>query len=257
MKRLLLISSIVVSTLFVNAEVKQQFGIQVGTEGNLVRQNSLSDTAVSLVHNLNGPSIGLAYEVDMYKGLSLYMAANYSFSTQVKKTDPGMLNNYQTGTLTKYHAIGIPIQLQYRFLLAQNTWISVFAGSLFQVGLSMQQIQTTENPINGLPTYKVNNGRYQYLYDYYKISDVSELNIFSDADNDHRHDHNRFNTMLGIGLEFQFYQFYVRGGYNWGLSNLYYDRTFTNLSDNSKEWMRRQRQDEWSVHIGWYFAYTK
>ncbi len=257
MKRLLLISAVIISSLVAYAEVKQQIGFQIGSEGNLARLNTASDTALSLAHNLNGPTIGLAYEVDMYKGLSFYIAANYSFSTQLKKTDPNMLNNYQVSTLTNFHAISIPIHLQYRFLLAENTWISVYAGPLLQVGIKKQQIQTTENPINGLPVHKINGNQYRYVYDYYKIVENTELNKFSDADNDRRRDHNRFNPMLGIGLEFQFYQFYVRGGYNWGVANLYYDRTFTNLQDTSKEWLRRQRQDEWSVHFGWYFAYTR
>lgn len=242
--------------LTANAQVQQQIAIQIGSQGNLLRQNSSTDNTVKLANNLNGPQIGIAYDVDFYKGIGLYLAANYSYGVQIKQSTPDMTNNFEVRTTTVYHSVNIPIDLQYRFLLAHKTWISIYTGPMFQVGLKMQQLQTTEQPIAGLDPRRTKTNEYQYSYDYFIISNQANANKLSDADNDGRRDYNRFNPLWSLGGAFQFHQFYIRGGYSWGLANLYYDRTYTNLADQTLEWKRRMRHDEWSISIGWYFAYT-
>lgn len=258
MKRIIFILTLVAGCLTANAQVQQQFGIQIGSQGNLLRQNSLTEEKkLGLANNLNGPQIGIAYETDFYKGLGTYIALNYSYSMQFAKSTPSMSNNFETQTATLYHSLNIPFQLQFRYLLAQKTWVALYTGPMFQFGLKMQQIQTTQQPIAGLDPDKTTKNEYQYNYDYYIIHEQASRNIHSDADNDGRRDFNRFNPMWSVGGAFQFHQFFIRGGYSWGIANLYYDRTFTDLNNQASSWIRRVRHDEWSVSIGWYFAYTR
>ena len=258
MKRIFFCIATIICTFAVHAQIQQQFGFLIGAEGDLLRKNSqIAEKTLSLADNLYGPKIGLAYEVDFYKGLGMFLGVNYSFGTQIRKSTPSVDNDYELRTTTFFHSISVPVNLQYRYLLAQNTWISIYTGPLLQSGIKMQQIQTTEQPLAGLEPTKTRQKDFQYTYDYFVISDQANLNKFSDADGDRRHDYNRFNLMWSLGMSFQFHQFFIRGGYSWGIVNQYYDITYTNLNDQNSEWKRRLRHDEWSVSIGWYFAYTK
>ena len=258
MKRIIFSLATLFCTLAAFSQVQQQIGFMLGGNGNLLRANSQADEKkLALADRLYGPSFGIAYDVDFYKGVGLYFGVNYTFGTQIKKHTPTVDNNHQLRTTTIYHAVSIPLELQFRYQLAYKTWITIYTGPLFQVGLKMQQIQTTEQPIAGFDPTKTRLKDYQYYYDYFIVSADARKNKFSDEDGDGRRDFNRFNPMWSVGAAFQFHQFFIRGGYSWGLSNIYYDRTYTKLSDQTLEWKRRIRHDEWSVSIGWYFAYTE
>ena len=253
----LIIISLLISATVINAQVKQQFGIQLGFEENLFRQNSLGNSKYSVAYNLNGPKVGFVYEVIFWKGIGLYTGINYSYSQLFMRSTPSMLNNYEVHTTTSFHNVSVPIHLEYKFTLAKNTWITIFTGPWFQYGINLHQTQVTQQPIQGLSYVGRSGDNYKYGYDFYRLGENTLLNKLSDADGDGRRDLNRFAPKWGIGGAFQFHQFYIRGGYNWGLINNYYDRTYTHLEDQTQEWVRKARFDQWFITLGWYFAYTE
>ena len=73
----------------------------------------------------------------------------------------------------------------------------------------------------------------------------------TDLDGDGVYDYHRFNVTWGVGAGFQYKQYYLRGGYDFGICNPYNDRYF-NHSISTYEFNRKGRQDQWSLKLGVY-----
>lgn len=256
MKKTILTLIAILSLTPLFAQIRQSVGFQFGFEQDIFRYNTnnyLQPKKLTQYQLLNGGQVGLAYEILFWKGLGIYVNANYAYTTKVEKLTPAMANDYQTQTITKYHSINIPLHLQYKILLANQTWITIYVGPTFQYAISREAVQVHEQPILKYATIgQEKNNTFRYTFNYYTVHSDSEFNKYSDADGDFRRDFNRFNPLMGLGIALQFHQFYLRGGYNFGIANNYYDRTQT-----KEEWSRRSRNDQWSIAIGWYFAYTE
>ena len=71
-------------------------------------------------------------------------------------------------------------------------------------------------------------------------------------DNEAFEDYKRVNVTWGIGAGFQYKQFFLRGGYDFGLFNPYKYDTFRAMGVDS-DYYTRGRFDQWQIKLGVYF----
>ena len=125
----------------------------------------------------------------------------------------------------------IPIDWQYKFEIAQNTWVILYTGPTLQCGLNFTQKNFKDN------------GK--------EITPTDENNVFSEND---MKDHalKRINVTWGIGAGFQYERYFIRGGYDFGMINPYKAQSFTGYDVYT-----RGRFDQWQIKLGMYIWQTK
>ena len=85
------------------------------------------------------------------------------------------------------------------------------------------------------------------------ITDRKEYQLYDknyDADGDGNRDFFRTNVMWGVGAGFRYKRYFLRGGYDFGITNPYRDRYFDISTGN--QWRRKGRFDQWSIKLGIY-----
>ena len=232
MKRRLLLLSMLLTTLFISAQ-QQWFGVQVGFNEQILRENTatntkkLSDKTVG-----NGVKVGLAYDATLVKGFGLNLSLNYSFATAHSKwiAENITYTAQKRRTSVTMHLIELPIEWQYKFNIATDTWLIAYTGPTLQYSFAYNTTITRQNDItNQTSTEKINH---------YK----------TDSDADGVRDYSPFNIQWGLGAGFQYKNYYIRGGYNFGIFNHYRDN-FNNVGS----YTTRARLDEWNIRLGIYF----
>lgn len=181
----------------------------------------------------DGIKLGVLYETTIIKGFGVTTSLNYSHSAHMGQwtVTPGIAS-LQTKEDHNFHLLEIPVDWQYRFLIAKNTYVALYTGPTLQVGLANTFRYRT----------KLNN---EIIED--KKVDVYKL----DEDGDGIPDYNRVNVTWGVGLGLHYKQFFIRGGYDFGIMSVYKDKYFNTSSDTG--WNRRGRMDQWQIKLGIYF----
>ncbi len=184
----------------------------------------------------NGIRLGFIYETGIIKGFGVSMSLNYTFSTNVEAwtPTPGMVA-LQTKEDHFVHTLELPVDWQYKFLIAKNTYLALYTGPTLQIGLS--NIYHNRTKLNNDILADNRYSRYA-------------LNIKGDEDADNIRDYNRVNVTWGIGLGFQYKQYFLRGGYDFGIMPLYHDRFYNISTDDG--WNRNGRLDQWQIKLGIY-----
>lgn len=214
----------------------QGFGVQAGFNQSIMRENSLSEkNKLTAGDALNGFNAGIFYEHSFWKGLGLMYGLNYSFGTNRSKWSDKDKYGWQVRTSSMAHQLEIPISLQYKFMIAKQTYIVLYTGPVFSYGLSHQVKTNRRNAIQGETAT---------LQNWYKI----------DVDGDATYDYGRFNLTWGLGMGLQFQNYTLRGGYNWGIMNHNVDGYYTGTSNN---YYMKARADEWSIGLGYFFNAAK
>lgn len=198
---------------------------------------------LSTVTHYDGTKIGLVYELDFYKGLGFQLGLNYQYGTSLgkwKENDAAALQSkVKTKTNISLHTLDIPLDLQYKFQIAKQTYLIVYSGPTFQYNFGILS-KTFKRQYELNPTSKT--------WSWGKIqTETDNAHYLLDNDHDGITDYSHLNLTWGVGLGFQYKQYFLRGGYDFGISSPYKDQYY-NHGDNTLAF--RGRFDQWQIRLG-------
>lgn len=182
----------------------------------------------------DGVKLGLICETTIVKGFGVAIGLNYGFGADVNKwvSKPGM-TAIQTKEDHFFHYLEIPVDWQYRFLIAKKTYLSLYTGPTLMCGLS--NTYRNREKIAGKLTSDVRTNVYQV-----------------NKDGDEIADYNRVNVTWGVGLGFQYDRYFIRGGYDFGIMSSYRDGFHNAVVGNPYEYKNMGRLDQWQLKLGIY-----
>ena len=245
------------------AEMSHSVGVQLGFDQQIVRSNT--PTPPDAVHNwstysnsktklgkdvLNGLKVGVVYDVSWVKGFGTFFAFNYVFGVHNSKWQdfPYDLNGtpvvntvYDVKCHDETHSLELNIDLQYKFEIAKQTWLILYAGPTVQ--------------------YRAHHYSKDYFRGHLLHDDVhtnfSHLVFGYSDDEDVKYLH-RVNVLWGIGAGFQYKRYFLRGGYDFGLMNPYKADNFGEMGykltdGTADDRLTRGRIDQWHIRLGIYF----
>lgn len=223
----LLMSSIIA---FAHAEGKQYVGVQLGFTQPITRLNLpvLGQETKLTPTVLNGFKVGVVYDATIVKGFGYTLGLNYTFGANTSEWKKlGILDYPRTQKQELYHQLEIPVDWQYKFEIANKTYLMLYTGPTLQVGLSYKQNTRTQMTSSG-EIASVDK-------DVYTMDGVALK---------------RLNVTWGVGAGLQYERYFLRGGYDFGLINPYKEATF-HVSDDYNPYTRG-RFDQWQIKIGMY-----
>ena len=237
-KNVIVVLLTLVTVALMAQEGSQNLGFNLGFSDAVLRERASSGSdKLDRNTQLYGIKAGLVYETTFIKGFGMQLGLNYTFGTQLGKW--AQQNDF---TILKakdnyyYHQIEIPVDWQYKFEIAKQTWLLLYTGPTIQAGLSMKKTTFKETPSGSVEQQGAPKEHYA-----------------SDADNDGKRDYFRTNVTWGVGAGFQYKRYFLRGGYDFGVASPYRDKYFDPLSATSEGWNRKGRFDQWSLKLGIYF----
>lgn len=183
-----------------------------------------------------GFKVGLFYDATIIRGFGVTMGLNYTMGANITKWDNrgGSFEYPRYRTISTFHSLEIPVDWQYKFEVASNTYIIVYTGPTIQVHLgATDKAYYQANPKDDATFEAVNplSAESMAKYGYEAFT------------------YNRYNVLWGVGAGFQYDRFFLRGGYDFGLINSYKNNTVRVGEDNINI---RSRFDQWQVKIGVY-----
>ena len=224
---------------------KQGFGFQIGWAQPILRLNSPTskDTLANTV-KLHGFKVGIVYDASYVAGFGSSIGLNYTFGMANSGwSSKYSFNDYpKTRSLIMYHQLELFVDWQYKFEVAKETYLMLYTGPTIQCGLALDMRTDTQMDYNGSINYMHGNGYDPSKDDYSK----------PDEENNH---FKRLNITWGLGAGFQYKQYFLRGGYDFGIINPYANRQFVDGGGNPKDQYTRGRLDQWNIKIGVYLWY--
>ena len=228
MKRILIICVIAMTMTSLHAQ--EYLGVQIGYANPITRLNVGENKNTLFPTSYHGMKIGFVYDATLWKGLGVSMGLNYTFGTNVTdwtqkvSTQQGLYP--QVRSRGQYHQLEIPVDWQYKFEIAQNTWIILYTGPTLQCGLAL-------------------NDKWYIRLNKDSESILKEENLYSEQE---MADYalKRLNVTWGIGAGFQYEKYFLRGGYDFGIINPYKAQSFNNGI------YTRGRFDQWQIKLGMY-----
>ncbi len=212
-------------------------GFQIGFARDLLRERKGDNESKKFpyITNLNGFKVGAVYDATIIKGFAVSMALNYTIAGAQDKwqTENSSFTGKKVRNSYLFQSLDIPIDWQYKFEIAKETYLILYTGPTIQYNFYFQQKQQHKIDIPGQAqewTDKINH---------YDI----------DADADDKQDYSELNLTWGIGAGFQYQRYFLRGGYDFGIYNPYKDRYF-NMGNGG--YYNRGRLDQWSLKVGMY-----
>ena len=228
MKRILIICVIAMTMTSLHAQ--EYLGVQIGYANPITRLNVGDNKNTLFPTSYHGMKIGFVYDATLWKGLGVSMGLNYTFGTNVTdwtqkvSTQQGLYP--QVRSRGQYHQLEIPVDWQYKFEIAQNTWIILYTGPTLQCGLAL-------------------NDKWYIRLNKDSESILKEDNLYSEQE---MADYalKRLNVTWGIGAGFQYEKYFLRGGYDFGIINPYKAQSFNHGA------YTRGRFDQWQIKLGMY-----
>lgn len=225
MKRLLIIACIIASATVVSAQ--DFLGFQLGYAQPTTRLNTAKDKDALTSVAYNGFKVGFVYDATWFKGFGVTMGLNYTFGANTSDwSSIGKLPYPKTRSKSLYHQLEIPVDWQYKFEIAQNTWVILYTGPTLQCGIDFSKK-------NFLDIGK-------------EVTLTGENNVFS-VDDMKDYALKRINVTWGVGAGFQYERYFIRGGYDFGIINPYKVQSFTGYDAYT-----RGRFDQWQIKLGMY-----
>ncbi len=217
---------------------KQSLGVEVGFAQPVLRENPASGKKhYPNVTKLNGLKVGLVYDATLIKGFGFRLGVNYLYGGNHTKWQSE--SSFATAQKVKYsnqiHTVEVPVDWQYKFEIAKETYLVLYTGPAFQYSFSFDKTTCRKNEITG------------------ESGKTDENHFVVDKDADGKYDYRPWNLTWGIGAGFQYRNYYIRGGYDFGIVNHYNDSFYDNSANPEKEYRMRGRFDQWSVKVGIYF----
>ena len=228
MKRILIIC--VIAMTMTSLYAQEYLGVQIGYANPITRLNVGENKNTLFPTSYHGMKIGFVYDATLWKGLGVSMGLNYTFGanvtdwTQKVSTQQGLYP--QVRSRGQYHQLEIPVDWQYKFEIAQNTWIILYTGPTLQCGLAL-------------------NDKWYIRLNKDSESILKEENLYSEQE---MADYalKRLNVTWGIGAGFQYEKYFLRGGYDFGIINPYKAQSFNHGA------YTRGRFDQWQIKLGMY-----
>lgn len=234
MKKLFLTS---IALIFVTALFAQEgttnLGFNVGFAEPVMYYRASSSATKLTRQATDGIKLGVIYETNIIKGFGVSSSLNYTHSTHIGPwtVTPGFAAR-KTKEDHNFHQLEIPVDWQYKFVIAKYTYLGLYTGPTLQVGLA-------------------NTFRYRTKVGDEIIEDRKEDVYKIDEDHDGKPDYNRVNVTWGVGAVFQYKRYFIRGGYDFGIMPIYKDNFFNTGSETG--WNRKGRLDQWQIKLGIYF----
>lgn len=231
MKRIVMLCIIVASAAM--AYSQSYVGVNVGYAQPITRLNLpvMGKESVLNPTTYNGMKVGVVYDVTLIKGLGVSMGLNYTMGGNATewKSKSSSIKYPQERSRGWYHQLEIPVDWQYKFQIAKDTWLMLYTGPTLQCGLSLQK----KNYVNDGKTVEMNaKNPTDNLYD------AEDTGVFALK---------RLNVTWGVGAGFQYERYFLRGGYDFGIINPYKVDSFT-----GQDIYTRGRFDQWQVKLGMY-----
>ena len=231
MKRIVMLCIIVASAAM--AYSQSYVGVNVGYAQSITRLNLpvMGKESVLNPTTYNGMKVGVVYDVTLIKGLGVSMGLNYTMGGNATdwKSKSSSIKYPQERSRGWYHQLEIPVDWQYKFQIAKDTWLMLYTGPTLQCGLSLQK----KNYVNDGKTVEMNaKNPTDNLYD------ADDTGVFALK---------RLNVTWGVGAGFQYERYFLRGGYDFGIINPYKVDSFT-----GQDIYTRGRFDQWQLKLGMY-----
>ena len=231
MKRIVMLCIIVASAAM--AYSQSYVGVNVGYAQPITRLNLpvMGKESVLNPTTYNGMKVGVVYDVTLIKGLGVSMGLNYTMGGNATewKSKSSSIKYPQERSHGWYHQLEIPVDWQYKFQIAKDTWLMLYTGPTLQCGLSLQK----KNYVNDGKTVEMNaKNPTDNLYD------ADDTGVFALK---------RLNVTWGVGAGFQYERYFLRGGYDFGIINPYKVDSFT-----GQDIYTRGRFDQWQLKLGMY-----
>lgn len=224
---------------------EQAFGLQLGYAQPTLREPNLDDanlnykTKLGNVTRMPGFNFGVVYEGTIVKGFGTFFALDYNFGANVsewKSVKPQSVMP-QSRNKVYYHSLSLRSDWQYKFTVAKETYLLLYTGPVIGVNMSMKN--TTErkdiNPMTNKEEMSISTVERFTKQDGMEIDHTQLL---------------RYNILWGVGAGFQYKKYFVRGGYDFGLTSEYKNHKFPRLDGVSANY--RCRLDNWHVSLGIY-----
>ena len=229
MKRLLMTSVIVMTMMTLHAQ--DYIGVQLGYARSITRLNTPENGKTLSATGYNGLKVGVVYDATIVKGFGATIGLNYTFGANatdwMKRIHTQPTEYPQIRSRGQYHQLEIPVDWQYKFEIAQNTWLMLYTGPTLQCGLLFKDkwYARSDNKSNAF-THEEN---------LYSKEDMEDYAL------------KRLNVTWGIGAGFQYERYFLRGGYDFGLINPYKSQSFL-----GEDIYTRGRFDQWQIKMGMY-----
>ncbi len=212
-------------------------GFQLGFARDLLRERKGDNETKKFPYltALNGIKAGVVYDATIIKGFGVSMALNYTIAGAQDRSWRKQYDN-QIGAYPQvkdsylFQSVELPIDWQYKFEIAKETYLILYSGPTIQYNFYLKQTQHYK----ATATTEVQKNHFNH----YEI----------DADKDGTNDYTQLNITWGIGAGFQYQRYFLRGGYDFGIYSPYKDRF---IDDKGK--YNDGRLDQWSLKIGMYF----
>lgn len=240
--------------MMIAEEGYQAFGVQLGFAAPTFRLNSPAeyeeDRSKLTATPLNGVKIGLVYETNFVKGFGSVIGFNYSYGINPGKWEKlnGIKQSMEyprTKSRIEDHIVELFVDWQYKFEIAQNTYVILYSGPTIQVHASLTETQYVQTSIN-------------------TDADVKKrISSFNYEDEDVMRDYKRVNVTWGVGAGFQYDRYFIRGGYDFGLMNPYKMSNFNQINNPGTttpmftDRNTRGRLDGWQIKLGVYLWENK
>lgn len=246
MKKLLFTTLFIFGVTMVMAQdAACSVGLQLGFNQQIIRTNTPisveGQTPVWDNRHLNGVKIGFVFEGNIIRGFGALISLNYSYgggSTSWKKIGielPYPRERYRYNL----HTLDLACDWQYKFKLAQRTFLILYTGPAIQCNLSFHEQYFKQEDISGDITCDTKD---QLIRGYQNADDYKA--------------YRRFNVTWGVGIGFQYDRYFIRGGYDFGLINpLGYDNfdQIVNQQTQKPLYISQHtsgRQDQWFIKLG-------
>lgn len=245
MKRTLLLTLMLILMTSIQAQdFRQAFGLQIGYANPTLRLNcpdpNISKTQLD-AYPMRGLKFGLTYDVTLVRGFGFMMALNYTYATSIDDWEDykfdiegRAITNGIYPLEVKYrndfHQLEIAVDWQYKFEIAQDTWVILYSGPTIQCIARYDETQ--------------------YLRDKVSYMDHGKT-ILAHMENPKEGStefYKRFNVTWGIGAGFQYDRYVIRGGYDFGLINPYSYDNYVKLGFQDRN--TRGRLDQWQIKLG-------
>ena len=207
------------------------FSYEVGYANQLRKGNGLATL------NLNGLRMGAFFKYNftnrIFGNTGLYYEYLHYNNTQRYS---GTANFRQS---TSANQLNLPILAGYELPLFSNIRFFAFGGPTFRLGLSENLLTATTFPKNVEDSIK--------MRDFLNTNGLLRTDGFSNLYKDK--DLARFSILLSIGGGFKWDRFYLKSGYDFGLTNINQAQT----SNNAEFKKKRITQGGWYVSLGYNF----
>lgn len=174
-----------------------------------------------------GVKIGVMYDAPIVAGFGVSMGLNYSYGSNITSW---ITKGYaQFRSVSNIHSLEVPVDWQYKFEIATNTYVMVYTGPTVQVHLhgcdKEQRLQLEEKTV-------------EREYDLFSEDKDRGYGVLANQ---------RYNIFWGVGLGFQYDRYFVRGGYDFGLINAYKNNKIPDT-----DLRLSGRLDQWQIKLGIY-----